>query len=69
MIRYRVKMFFDVFVEDTEFAELYASMKAQKISKKIPNSWVEEVKIFPHGSERTWDGEFRKEIINENNQD
>ncbi|MEK0371173.1 MAG: hypothetical protein QQN55_08485 [Nitrosopumilus sp.] len=51
MIRFRVKMFFDVWVDKTEYAKLFARIEAQKISDKIPTSFIEEVKRLYYGSE------------------
>ena len=48
-------IFVDIFVEDTEFTELYAAIRAHKILETIPNSFIGKVKRLPHGSERTWD--------------
>ena len=68
-IRYRVQIFFDVFIEEipnpngsVDRTKQQVYHIARIISDKIPNSFVGEVKPLPHGSERTWDGEFRKEI-------
>ena len=69
MIRYRAMIGVDLFVDEynhvmkgaaKSFQQHDAQQMAQKIAEKIPNSWVEEVKPLPHGSENILSKENKK---------